>query len=416
MTGRLRHIITASDPATRNQSLDAFARAAIARANCWPSAKTSKRSGIAAKIFTNAFARCFFSTRCIGFICPAKAGDAGARPGSVQGLRASVATPFRGSASKFFSRRKRRTARTTASPARSPAPITGWASKRWPTRCGAACVPCAATNGCSAWAIPPTSRCASGPSCCNAARDGCYPILRERTPVRMDLTHSAWSDIFFLGMDFPEGARVLNVSVDLGVKGRHAQPEPPIEVYPARDRRAGAAPDQRGPGRDRGHQRASAKFSISRKIIWACSRRRSLPPGLCRRASKAPAKTLPICWHASSGRGRGLELVSNVNNIPKGSRLAVSTNLLASLDFRLHARDRPGQIAFRPVAGRRTAAGAGARNSGRMARRFGRRLAGFGRRLARHEIDPGRAGGRGRSGIRHEPRPPDADASRLGHE
>src|ERR1700722_11584560 len=29
------------------------------------------------------------------------------------------------------------------------------------------------------------------------------PILRERTPVRMDLTHSAWSDIFFLGMDYP---------------------------------------------------------------------------------------------------------------------------------------------------------------------------------------------------------------------
>src|SRR4029079_17868661 len=41
--------------------------------------------------------------------------------------------------------------------------------------------------------------------------DGSYPILRERTPVRMDLTHSAWSDIFFLGMDYPEGARVLNV-------------------------------------------------------------------------------------------------------------------------------------------------------------------------------------------------------------
>ncbi|MEE8452839.1 MAG: UTP--glucose-1-phosphate uridylyltransferase [Thermoguttaceae bacterium] len=36
----------------------------------------------------------------------------------------------------------------------------------------------------------------------------------------MDLSHSAWSDIFFLGMDFPQGARVLNVSVDLGVCGR----------------------------------------------------------------------------------------------------------------------------------------------------------------------------------------------------
>ena len=58
-----------------------------------------------------------------------------------------------------------------------------------------------------------------------------YPLLRERTSVRMDLTHSAWSDIFFLGMDFPEAARVLNVSVDLGVHGRDKQPAPPIETF-----------------------------------------------------------------------------------------------------------------------------------------------------------------------------------------
>jgi len=42
-----------------------------------------------------------------------------------------------------------------------------------------------------------------------------FPVLQECTPVRMDLSHSAWSDIFFLAMDFPEGARVINISVDL---------------------------------------------------------------------------------------------------------------------------------------------------------------------------------------------------------
>ena len=47
----------------------------------------------------------------------------------------------------------------------------------------------------------------------------------------MDLTHCGWSDIFFLGMDFPEGARVLNISVDLGVHGRDAAPRPPVEAY-----------------------------------------------------------------------------------------------------------------------------------------------------------------------------------------
>src|SRR5271170_7983098 len=61
--------------------------------------------------------------------------------------------------------------------------------------------------------------------------DGTYPVLRERTPVRMDLSHSGWSDIFFLGMDFPQGARVLNVSIDLGVRGRDALPQPPIEAW-----------------------------------------------------------------------------------------------------------------------------------------------------------------------------------------
>ncbi|MBX6313163.1 MAG: UTP--glucose-1-phosphate uridylyltransferase, partial [Isosphaeraceae bacterium] len=63
------------------------------------------------------------------------------------------------------------------------------------------------------------------------SEDGLFPILVERTPVRLDLSHSAWSDIFFLGMDYPEGARVLNISVDLGVYGRDAHPRPPIETY-----------------------------------------------------------------------------------------------------------------------------------------------------------------------------------------
>ena len=63
------------------------------------------------------------------------------------------------------------------------------------------------------------------------SESGTMPMLRETTAVRMDFSHSAWSDIFFLGMDFPEGARVLNVSVDLGVRGRDTETKPPIETY-----------------------------------------------------------------------------------------------------------------------------------------------------------------------------------------
>jgi hypothetical protein len=44
----------------------------------------------------------------------------------------------------------------------------------------------------------------------------------------MDLSHSGWSDIFFLGMDFPEGARVLNISIDLSrARLRRAPPSRP---------------------------------------------------------------------------------------------------------------------------------------------------------------------------------------------
>ncbi|MCX6046195.1 MAG: UTP--glucose-1-phosphate uridylyltransferase, partial [Chloroflexi bacterium] len=64
----------------------------------------------------------------------------------------------------------------------------------------------------------------------SAMRGELFPLLRETTPVRMDLTHSGWSDIFFLGMDFPDGARELTVSSDLSVRepGSGRTPTPPI--------------------------------------------------------------------------------------------------------------------------------------------------------------------------------------------
>ena len=62
---------------------------------------------------------------------------------------------------------------------------------------------------------------------------GIYPCLHEATPVRMDLSHSGWSDIFFLGMDYPEGANVLNISIDLCIRNRTyaSVPGPPIETW-----------------------------------------------------------------------------------------------------------------------------------------------------------------------------------------
>lgn len=159
---------------------------------------------------------------------------------------------------------------------------------------------------------------------------GAFPTLCERTSVRMDLSHSAWSDIFFLGMDFPEGARVLNVSIDLGVRGRDAQPAPPIESY----LRVLDQPILRLVSLDLESQvtlgTIDDAFDFARDYLGllkaAVIASGLIPPGMegCNQSIEQLLGNLV-------GPGLGLEIVSQVNDIPKGSRLAVSTNLLGSL-------------------------------------------------------------------------------------
>lgn len=164
------------------------------------------------------------------------------------------------------------------------------------------------------------------------ARDasGAYPILRERTPVRMDLTHCGWSDIFFLGMDYPEGAKVLNVSIDLGVHGRDPAPRPPVEAY----LRVIEEPLLRlvsvdlGCAADLTHLAEVFDFAkdylgLLKAAVIASG---IVPPGI-----EGSGQSLADLLARIVGPGRGLEIVSRVNGIPKGSRLAVSTNLLAAL-------------------------------------------------------------------------------------
>ncbi len=160
--------------------------------------------------------------------------------------------------------------------------------------------------------------------------DALFPILVERTPVRLDLSHSGWSDIFFLGMDYPEGARVLNISVDLGVHNRDATPVPPIEC------RLRVIPEP--------------ILRLTSIDLKACKDVDSLEElfnfgndylGLVK-AGIVASGLIPPSLEGTGVRladllariirpGHGLEVVSKVNDIPKGSRLAVSTNLLASL-------------------------------------------------------------------------------------
>lgn len=160
--------------------------------------------------------------------------------------------------------------------------------------------------------------------------DHAFPILREATPVRMDLTHSGWSDIFFLGMDFPAGAQVLNISVDLAVLGRDQATRPPVEAY----LRIIDEPLLRLTSVDLGVTaditELSEVFDFGRDYMGllkgAIIAAGIIPPGL-----ESSNRSLADVLARLVAPGHGLELVSAVNDIPKGSRLAVSTNLLAAL-------------------------------------------------------------------------------------
>lgn len=166
------------------------------------------------------------------------------------------------------------------------------------------------------------------------AGDSVFPILREATPVRMDLTHSGWSDIFFLGMDYPEGARVLNVSINLalhGTVGNASQPRPPVEAW----FRVIDQPVIRLSSVDL--QATTDVFSIAEVFDFPRDYLGLLKAGIIAGGIVPPGiegatQPLSALLERLTGRpGYGIEIVSSVNNIPKGSRLAVSTSLLASI-------------------------------------------------------------------------------------
>jgi len=157
-----------------------------------------------------------------------------------------------------------------------------------------------------------------------------YPILAETTPVRLDLSHSGWSDIFFLGMDYPEGARVLNISVDLGIYGRDMELRPPVETYV----RVIPEPLLRLTSVD---LEASKDVTDLRDLFnfgndyLSLLKAGVIASGFIPPSFEGTAQDIADILGRVIGPGMGLELVTKVNDIPKGSRLAVSTNLLASI-------------------------------------------------------------------------------------
>jgi UDP-N-acetylglucosamine pyrophosphorylase len=156
-----------------------------------------------------------------------------------------------------------------------------------------------------------------------------FPLLQEKTSVRMDLTHSAWSDIFFLGMDYPEGARVINVSIDLGVYGRDKEIKPPLESY----FRVISEPVIRLTSLDlkatKDITELSDLFNFGNDYL-SLLKAAIIASGLIPPSYEGTNYTIKNILESVVSPGYGIELLTKVNDIPKGSRLAVSTNLLGS--------------------------------------------------------------------------------------
>ncbi len=160
---------------------------------------------------------------------------------------------------------------------------------------------------------------------------GLYPVIAESTAVRMDLTHSGWSDIFFLGMDFPSGAKVLNISIDLCVHEDGSEtPMPPVQAFVrvidqsvlrlcSVDLETSVDIDS-----------FAEVFDFARDYLGLL-KAAVIASGIVPMGIESARQPLSDLLEKVVGPGLGLEVVSKVNNIPKGSRLAVSTNLLGSL-------------------------------------------------------------------------------------
>lgn len=163
---------------------------------------------------------------------------------------------------------------------------------------------------------------------------GLYPVGVDISPVRLDPSHSGWSDIFFLGMDFPEGARVVNISVNLKIHGCKGPVMPPCECYC----RFMEEPVIHLISSD---LKTSKKiYTLQELFNFGNDHLSLLKAGVVASGIVPPnfeKKDIPLkhILQKLLNKPGGIEVVTRVNGIPKGSRLAVSTTLLATMITRL---------------------------------------------------------------------------------
>jgi hypothetical protein len=322
-------IITADDPELRNRSLDAFCRTATLPDLVAEAAALDRFRRESQNLYERVRAQ-FFLYALHRFHLPFRSGVPDGRPVPLSSLEQILNRRFNEAIDSLLAQQ---TAEGTNA-ATSSALAAAYHGLAFQTLAAQVRRSVRAVRG-NQW-MSRTGHPADYPLCVVSSlatrADGVFPILRESTPVRMDLTHSGWSDIFFLGMDFPEGARVLNVSVDLAVRASGATaPQPPVEAY----FRVIDEPVLRLTSVDLGATvdvtTLAEVFDFARDYLGLLKAgiiaSGLIPPGM-----EGAHQPLPDLLARITGKpGLGIELVTRVNGIPKGSRLAVSTNLLACI-------------------------------------------------------------------------------------
>ncbi len=162
---------------------------------------------------------------------------------------------------------------------------------------------------------------------------GLYPLGYDCCPVRIDPCHSGWSDIFFLAMDYPEGARVINFSIDIARRGS-GPPRPPVECYSRVIDRAVIRLVSLDLGCTRNIYSTADLFDFEKDALGLLKAgviaSGIVPPGF-----QSDPVAIREILRKLVGPDRGIELVTRVHDLPPGSRMAVSTTLLAAIISRL---------------------------------------------------------------------------------
>lgn len=167
-------------------------------------------------------------------------------------------------------------------------------------------------------------------------------------PVRIEITSCVGSDIFFLAMDRPSKARCINISINLS-SNSDSLSTPPIRVIVRATKEEGIRITSLDLGRTKTvtdlndlFDMQNDELSLLKAAIIASG---IVPPALKGKETDVPLLTLLKTFMSQNGNYKGFEVVSSVTDIPRGSGLAVSTNLLAALIIgllRFSGQSNPG--------------------------------------------------------------------------